>query len=596
MHGSHSIEGLFMLLLAVFLLGLGPVVFRLARRRSWVLDGLDGLVLVSVGLLVGMHILPDSIAVAGLLAVLAALVGLAAPMVLERLSGQPHDKSHRIVLWVALAGLLIHAAVDGMALAGGEVHGHAGEHLAQAVILHRLPVGVALWWLIRPTSGVLVALGVLAAMAVSTALGFFLAGPLTAPLGGTGVALFQALVAGSLLHVVIHRLSGSHRGGSWRLAESAGALLGLALVLFPSLLHGHHLFLGPYARRLVALLLETAPALFLGYLLAGLVKELMPQASITWMARGSAPVQAARGMLFGIPLPICSCGIVPIYQGLVERGLPSTAALAFLVATPEIGVESIILSYSLLGGELTLVRLLAAALVALGAGWVIGRTIAPRPNPFAMAIEGKPTITPSVGRRLVSSLRYGFSDVVADTAPWLILGLLVAAALEPTALAPLVARLPGGLDVVLFALAGIPVYVCASAATPLAAAFILVGVSPGAALAFLLSGPATNITTFGVLANLHGRRTAMMFGGFILSLTVLFGWIINLLVGSVQVPIGSLPGPEGAAWYHWASLGAVGLAFGLTLVRVGPRAFVGTVLSFGRSTKSTSHPSPEKAA
>jgi len=151
---------------------------------------------------------------------------------------------------------------------------------------------------------------------------------------------------------------------------------------------------------------------------------------------------------------------------------------------------------------------------------------------------------------------------------------------------PLVSRLPEGLDVPLFALLGIPVYVCASAATPLAAAFILVGVSPGAALAFLVSGPATNITTFGVLANLHGRRTAFIFGGFILAVTMILGWIINLVMGKVNVPIGSLQGPEGAAWYHWASVIIVGLAFLAALLRVGPRAFLGTVLSFGRTSAS----------
>jgi hypothetical protein len=257
--------------------------------------------------------------------------------------------------------------------------------------------------------------------------------------------------------------------------------------------------------------------------------------------------------------------------------------MAFLVATPEIGVESVLLSFSLLGVELTAVRLVAAALVALLAGWVVGRTVKVTASPFAMAMAGKAPAAPGWGRRLWTALRYGFVDVVEDTAPWILVGVAIAAALDPAYLAPWVSRLPAGLDVLLFALLGIPVYVCASAATPLAAAFILIGVSPGAALAFLLSGPATNVTTFGVLSGLHGRRTSLLFGGFILVLTVGLGLLINLTVGAVTVPIAKLPGPEQAAWWAWAALALVLLAFGRAVLRMGPRAFVGTILAFGRT-------------
>jgi uncharacterized membrane protein YraQ (UPF0718 family) len=561
---------------------MGPLVYLLALRRRWVLEGLDGLVLVSVGLLVGMHILPEAISIAGWSAALAALFGLAAPIALERLSGRSHENTHRMVIWIAMTGLAIHAAVDGMVLAGAHGHGHGEDHLAQAVILHRLPVGVALWWLVRPRAGLAAAGALLLTNGMATMVGFFLAVPLSAPLGSAGAAIFQAFVAGSLVHVLVHRLSDVRPAAPYRLAETLGAVLGLAIVLLPGFLTGHDFEASPYAQRLLSLALESAPALLLGYALAGIIKTFLPEAPLAWLGRGSAPTQAARGMAFGIPLPICSCGVVPIYQSLVERGVPTTAAMAFLVATPEIGVESALLSWSLLGGELTLARLAAAALVAFLAGWLIGRRVGPRPSSFAMAIPDGPSRGRGHGKRLLAALRYGFLDVVRDTAPWLVLGLVIAAALDPGSLGAAVGFLPRGLDVVFFALLGVPVYVCASAATPLGAAFLLVGVSPGAAIAFLLSGPATNVTTFGVLSNLHGRRIALLFGAFVLIVTVALGLAINLAFDGVKAPIANLARPEAAPLLHWLSLGAVGLSYLLALATVGPRAFLGTIFSMGR--------------
>jgi hypothetical protein len=583
---------LWWLALALVLVALGPAVYAVARRRARVLTALDGFVLAAVGLLVVAHILPAAIGAGGWMAVLAAVLGLAAPLVLEHLAGHHHERAHGLVLWIAVAGLLLHAAVDGVALAGGADRG-GDSTLAQAVLLHRLPVGIALWWLIRPGRGAGVAAAVLIAVGVATLTGFFLSEPLTAPLGGSQVAVFQAFVAGSLLHVLVHRWGDGDHQSRWKLAETGGALAGLTLVLVPVLWgagvghghgheHAHFAGLGAYGRRLVGLILEAAPALVLGYLLAGVIREALPDSSLGWMRRGRAPMQAARGMVFGIPLPVCSCGIVPLYQGLVERGVPTPAAMAFLVATPEIGVESVLLSLSLLGAELTGLRLAAAALVALLAGWVVGRTVKAAASPLAMAMPGKDSSAPSRWTRARAALRYGFVEVVEDTAPWILIGLAIAAALDPATLGPWVSRLPPGLDVLLFGLLGIPIYVCASAATPLAAAFILVGVSPGAALAFLLSGPATNVTTFGVLSNLHGRRTSLVFGGFILVLTVALGLVINLIAGSVTVPIAQLPGPEKAPWWAWVAVGVVGLAFARALLRMGPRAFVSTILSLGR--------------
>src|SRR5262249_2353500 len=139
---------------------------------------------------------------------------------------------------------------------------------------------------------------------------------------------------------------------------------------------------------------------------------------------------------------------------------------------------------------------------------------------------------------LRQGLRYGLVEVVDHVGPWLVAGLAVAALIEPLLAAPWLTHLPWGLDVLLFTLLGMPAYVCASGAPPLAAVLIANGVSPGAAIAFLLSGPGTNVTCFGVLSKLHGRRVAAFFGAAMVVVGMIVGLGVNLLVerGAVAVP------------------------------------------------------------
>ena len=121
------------------------------------------------------------------------------------------------------------------------------------------------------------------------------------------------------------------------------------LVVFAVPHDEHHAGTLGYAQRFLHLMLETSPALLIGYALAGALKVALPRASLGWVSRGGSLSQAVRGMAFGIPIPICSCGVVPVYQGLVKRGVPAAAGMAFLVATPELGIESLLLSIPLLG-------------------------------------------------------------------------------------------------------------------------------------------------------------------------------------------------------------------------------------------------------
>ena len=578
-----------MLLLVISLLALAvaPLVDRVAESARQTLSLLDGFVMVAISGLVLVHIIPHAVAAAGPWALALACIGFIGPGLVERSLHNAAARAHTATLILALAGLVVHEFFDGVALGapgGDQGHESGASVLAIAVALHRLPVAITVWWLLRPIAGRLVAGGTLVALGVATLAGYGFAGVVEAHIDATWLGLFQALVAGSLLHVVIHRpapLAAPSSAGRGRLYAGIGALLGVAVV---ALLADTHLPFQPesgaidFTQTFTTLVLESAPALMLAFALAGLVQVFLPPASLRWMRTGRPLTESVRGVAFGLPLPICSCGVIPLYRTLIVQGAPATAAMAFLVATPELGLDAILISLPLLGSHMTIARIVAAAIVAILVGWVVGR-LATSTGEGQPALDAAAQVRGSILVRMRAGLTYGFGEIVDHIGPWLLLGLVIASLAEPLISGDWIVMLPFGLDVVIFALLGMPMYVCASGATPLVAVLLHKGVSPGAALAFLLSGPATNITTFGVLRDLHGRRIAVVFACAIAGLSIALGIALNFVLTEptgLQLHVAVHEDPTMLAML---SLGALATVFMLSILRQGPRGFVGQVLA-----------------
>jgi len=349
---------------------------------------------------------------------------------------------------------------------------------------------------------------------------------------------------------------------------------------------------GHFLEAFLALVFESAPMLIIAYLGAGLVHAFFSESAVQWMNRGGTLSQALRGMSFGLPLPVCSCGVVPIYQSLVQRGVPASAAMAFLVATPELGLDAVLISLPLLGEDMTLARVVAAAFVALVVGWGVGRMVPASATPEPEESDTEPTL--SFQEKLRMGVVTGLGEVVDRTGPWILFGLIIAAMFVPALDPAWIAQIPPGVDVALFALLGIPLYVCASGATPIVAVLLFQGVSPGAALAFLLAGPATNVATFGVLAQIHGKRIALIFGGSIAGLSILLGIGLNQVLPSVEGFSPSGHEHDHESWLDWlAVVGLLGL-FASSLLRQGARAFLGGVIDF--NPEPHSHGDPEGEA
>lgn len=255
--------------------------------------------------------------------------------------------------------------------------------------------------------------------------------------------------------------------------------------------------------------------LLLGFLMAGFLSVFISPA---WLerhlgGRGLGPVLKAS--LFGVPLPLCSCGVIPVAASLRAHGASRGATTAFLLSTPQTGVDSILVTYTLLGPLFAVFRPLAALVTGFLGGGLVQALAEPRGAEAAAALRPSPADDRprGVAAKVRAALDYGLVTLPADIARALLVGVVIAGALAALIPQDFLARYldSGPLAIVLMMVVGIPIYVCATASVPLAAGFIFLGASPGAALAFLIAGPATNAATISTVARVLGRRTTVIY-------------------------------------------------------------------------------------
>lgn len=568
----------------------GPLIYAVAHRRPALLAFLDGFVLVSIAGLVLLEVVPGAFVDGGPWSAAFLLLGLLGPTLFEHLLSHARRGAHIAALALAILGLVLHSMADGAALSPlGEESLHRHDALALAVAIHSVPVGLVVWWLMAPVFGALLPSLAIGAMCLGTVAGYHWGIELNAVLGLQASAWFQALVAGSILHVVFgrpHLDDHAAEQASRPPYEGLGNLAALGALLLVGGAHAHEAGHSGFDERFLALALESAPALLLAYLIGGFISGELPQSWLRWLSRGGPGAQSLRGMVLGLPLPICSCGVLPLYQSLIRRGVPLAAATAFLIATPEVGLTALFVSLPLLGWEATLLRVACAALLASFIGYTLARVlrspVAPAPAPACCGCGSTPAPAAAPEPRLKRALRSGLVELVDDTAAWIIAGIALAAFAMPYAETVLWSQLPDGVEVLVFALLGMPMYVCSAAATPLVAVLIAAGVSPGAAIAFLLTGPATNVATFGVLAKIHDRRHALAFAVITAVGAVTIGLVVNLFVPSMQTAIPALH-EHGGNLLEQACLVLLALLYGASLLRRGGRGWMSDIFEPSRT-------------
>nr|WP_193216540.1 MULTISPECIES: SO_0444 family Cu/Zn efflux transporter [unclassified Pseudoalteromonas] len=338
----------------------------------------------------------------------------------------------------------------------------------------------------------------------------------------------------------------------------------------------------------------SAPWLLLGLFIAGLIKVYLPKNFLIKHLGKEGFVSTVKAALIGAPMPLCSCGVIPAALGLRRAGASKSATTAFLVSTPETGVDSISVSYVLLGPFMAVIRPIAAITSAIVAGLLVGRDKGATPEESAHKHDVKETCcskkepkveisycskkepeskpvkvaccsenkhqTPhnhegSIGEpssRIFEALHFSCTKLLQDTAKWLLIGLFFAALIQSFVPNDFFTQWGTGiLAMVVVVLISIPMYICATASTPIAAGLLLSGVSPGAVLVFMLAGPATNIATLGVVINELGKRAVAAYLTGVIGIAIIFGLLTDFLVETYGIEVAPMLGEENHVLPHW---------------------------------------------
>jgi hypothetical protein len=336
--------------------------------------------------------------------------------------------------------------------------------------------------------------------------------------------------------------------------------------------------------------LDTAFWLLIGLLGAGLIKSFIAENTMQRWVGGHGIGAILRAALFGAPLPLCSCGVLPAAIGLRRAGASKEATVSFLISTPETSIDSVAVTYALMGPVMAIFRPVAALVNAVGTGLlttlvsdasipvraesavvesccsskaeaktqpVASSCCAPAPETAeasccaGKAAPDKKQASKAGGNKFWQVLSYAGADLLDDISKWMAFGIVLAGIMLTFIPPDWLAQWGGGLTAMLVMLVvGIPMYICAVASTPVAAGLLLAGVSPGAVLVFLLVGPATNIASFALLKQELGLKvTAMyLFGLSVLSLMMglLLEWLLRVQNWQVEASLGEahamLPG------------------------------------------------------
>ncbi|MBK9292654.1 MAG: permease [Bacteroidetes bacterium] len=283
-----------------------------------------------------------------------------------------------------------------------------------------------------------------------------------------------------------------------------------------------------YLTTLWHLTVDMAPYLLLGFLAAGVLRVYFPRTLLIRYMGGSPARASFNASLLGVPMPLCSCGVLPAGISLHQNGASKSATTSFLISTPQTGVDSILVTYAMLGLPMAIIRPVVALLTGFAGGVLTGKFDKTPPASTQQTEEE------AIPRKLGYMLRYAFVDFMADISRWLVYGLLIAALIAVLLPDDFFATAVGNpnLQMLVVLAASIPMYVCATGSVPVAAVLMLKGISPGAALVFLMAGPATNAASLTVLHKALGRKTTLIYLFTIIAGALLSGMIINLLPAS----------------------------------------------------------------
>ncbi len=518
-------------LAAIVSVALGAGLGLLPGRNHRALGPIRTFGLTAAFAVVVAHLLPTSFHALGGVTFVLFAAGFAAPWLLGRVAKR---RGERAGLELDFAGLVVHRLGDGLAMgavAGGVHASHDHADVIIALGAHTIPVVAIVMLAFGGHSKWRSNLVRAALLALASVIGVMLGADVAPEFSERAEAWTAALVGGLLIHVVTHDLA-SHppRTHSERTVDLLAGAVGISVPLVAG--GGHHAMdptqsaaLERFWSALVGMSVDTAPLLLLGLLVGALLQSFGSRIPQRWLAPRTPLVDAVRGAVVGIPLPLCSCSVLPVSEALRRRRAGAGLVVAFLIATPELGAETFLLSIRFLGWPLAVVRLIGALGVAIVAGTVVAR-LAPGPGPDPELPQPDPHDDAAPGWRRVLS---AFDGLLEHIGAWMVLGIVLAALVDALLPVGAIASAQGPvLELLVMSAVAVPSYVCAPSATPLAAVLIAKGVSPGAVLVGLLLGPATNVATLFFLRRSFGPRATLG----LLAAVVTVSWGMALAVNT----------------------------------------------------------------
>lgn len=287
-----------------------------------------------------------------------------------------------------------------------------------------------------------------------------------------------------------------------------------------------------FANAFVAILNGMSPYILLGFLVAGILHAFVRPSAMSRHLGGRGIKPVVKAALFGIPLPLCSCGVLPAAVSLYRRGASKGATTSFLIATPQTGVDSIAATYSLLGLPFAVLRPLAALIGSVAGGVAVDSSDKSKVKDLARISTEDDKLPDGFWAKCLAAVRYGFVDMVASVGKWLVIGLVVAALITvfvPDSFFTSLSRYPL-LAMIAVVIVAIPMYICATGSIPIALSLMLKGLSPGIAFVMLMAGPAANFASIILLGKTYGKRTTAVYVGSVVVTAILFGLMIDLFL------------------------------------------------------------------
>ena len=277
---------------------------------------------------------------------------------------------------------------------------------------------------------------------------------------------------------------------------------------------------------------EMAPYLLLGFLIAGILHVFVPKGFYNKYLSKNNKWAVLWAALLGVPLPLCSCGVIPTAVGLRREKASKGAVASFLIATPQTGIDSILATFSLLGLGFAIIRPAAALITGVCGGLLVNRFVPDDGDSF----EADSSCRVESGNKLWQVLRYAYFEMIQDIGGRLVIGLILAALIQ--VLVPDDFFLTFGkqplLQMLVILVVAVPMYVCSTGSIPVAAALMMKGLSPGAALVMLMAGPAVNLASILVIRKSLGQRFTWIYLLTIVGFSILFGLIVNAI--GIEVP------------------------------------------------------------